>query len=431
MKEESGPLIALILFVILSALFGTFAWMKNQELNGDTPDKSKDAEIAKLKASIKADEGEIDLLRSREARLRKEIRVQQAEYDLNSDLFAVYGGEYERRRLLVAWADGFQKQAVDLSGTVNKLKSETLTRLTKDTSDAREKMEKDLQEKNTAKEEAMGRTRKVKEEFEADSKKVRQVRNYEQSALDESKSELADLTQREVERADVMMQPDGKVILSDPVHNTIVIDIGTSVGVKNGYRFEVFTMRPGKKKAVKGYIEVRHADPSKSECLIVQRPTALPRDPLSNYTAKEPEEMFSPYQQSGKKEYSAQALTGASKPMVLGMSKTDPIVEGDFVQNPLFAPGKNFTYYIAGAKEIVGERQKSAILYRWTEIKSMIEFYGGKVSPVADTTVNYVIAQKKPGEDGTQQEIDEYKKAVNLGLPVIYEWELFRFLEKK
>ena len=34
--------------------------------------------------------------------------------------------------------------------------------------------------------------------------------------------------------------------------------------------------------------------------MIVERPVALPRDPLSEYIAKEPEEMFSPYQESGQ-----------------------------------------------------------------------------------------------------------------------------------
>ena len=89
------------------------------------------------------------------------------------------------------------------------------------------------------------------------------------------------------------------------------------------------------------------------------------------------------------------------------------------------------TFYIAGAKEIVNEQQKSAIRYRWTEIKAVIEAYGGKVSPVADTTVDYVIAQKNPKTEGTDAEKAEFQKAVDLGLPVIYEWELFRFLESK
>jgi len=116
---------------------------------------------------------------------------------------------------------------------------------------------------------------------------------------------------------------------------------------------------------------------------------------------------------------------------MMGMNKEDPIAEGDLVQNPFFTPGKSLTFYIAGSKEIVNETQKSAIRYRWTEIKGVIEAYGGKVSPVADTTVNYMVCQKNPKTEGTDAEKAEYQKAVDLGLPVIYEWELFRFLESK
>jgi hypothetical protein len=432
MKDEIGPLIALIIFVILTAVFGYMAFSQQQQLEGDNPDrsKSKDADILKLKSEIQKLQSDIADADTMQSNLRDNIRKQQALYDYYSDLFGEYGSEYERRRQLVTWADSYEKQAGELSGTVNKLKNDTLSRVNKETTEVREKMEKELQDKNAAKEAAIARLRQEKDAFDVDTKKFRQTRNYEQSGLDESKSVLSDLTQREVERADIFNEVDGHVVFSDPVHGVVVIDVGTAAGVKNGFRFECYAKKPGNQKLVKGYLEVKRADVSKSECLLVERPVLMPKDPLSQYTAKDPEELFSPYQESGKKNFTAQPLSGAGKTVVLGKPKNEPIVEGDCIQNPFFSPGKTFTYYIAGAKEIVNERQKSAIRYRWTEIKNVLEQYGNKVLPVADTTVNYVIAQKNP-RDGTDAEKAEFQKAVDLGLPVIYEWELFRFLDSK
>jgi hypothetical protein len=431
MKEENGPFIALLVFVVGSLFFGFLAYSAHTELYGETPDRAKDEEIKKAKLEIQKFEDEVKEYEALASALRLRIREQQNMYYNAAEMYEEFGMEYKRRQKLVEWAESFDKQAVELQGTVSKLKSETLTRVNKETTEVREKMEKDLQEKNQAKEEAIARLRKSKEDYELDVKKYRSQRNYEQSGLDESKSVLTDLTQREVERAnEIMFEADGKVILADPVTHMVIINIGTAAGVKNGYRFECYALRPGNKKVFKAWLEVRRADPSKSECLVVQRPVLMPKDPLSSYVAKDPEEIFSPYQESGKQGFSAQTLSGA-KTIMLGANKEDPIVEGDVVQNPFYAPNKTFTFYIAGSKELQNERQKSAIRYRWTEIKNVIEFYGGKVVPVADTSVDYVIAQKNPKTEGTDAEKADFQKAVDLGLPVIYEWELFRFLESK
>ena len=429
MREENGPLIALIAFVVLSCVFGVFAWLRHQDLMGDDPSGSKS--IKALQDDILKLDREIADYRASAAAYREQIRKQQTTYDFYSDQYTDYSLEYQRRNKLVEWVGGFETQASELSGMVSNKKNETLTRINKEASDIREQMEKTVQARNTDKEAAIARTRQATDEFQVDTKKYRLQKNYEQSGLDESKSVLTDLTQREIERAKVFDEADGRVILSDPVHNLVVIDIGTAAGVKDGYRFECYTPRPGKQRARKGFIEVRHAGVSQSNCMIVERPVSLPRDPLSAYVAQEPEETFSPYQESGRKGFTAQQLTGTPKAAVMGMNKEDPIVEGDLIQNPFFSPGKRLSFYIAGAKEIVNEQQKSAIRYRWTEIKTVVEAHGGKVSQGADTTVNYVIAQKNPKTEGTDAEKAEFQKAVDLGLPVIYEWELFRFLDAK
>lgn len=427
MKEENGPLIALVLFIVLSAVFGILAYNAHTEVVGDESRKSKKTEIQECMRDIDDVKLQIEKYKTDISQLTVNIKQQDGQYNYYADLYDGFTQEYNRREKLLTVAIDYDKQATDLTDKITRQKNETVTGVNRQTTQVREEMEREVQQCNTERDAATSKRNQLTEELEGDRKKFQQNKNYTKTELDNSKSILGDLTQRDIERANVLMEADGKVILADPVSHTVVIDIGTAAGVKNGFRFEVYGLRPGNVKQSKGYIEVRRADPTKSECLVVRRPVVLPKDPLSDYVAQDPEEAYSPYQESGRKEGTAQPLSGRPKVVLSGPSKLDPILEGDRVQNPFFAPGKTFTYYIAGAK---AADKKSAIRYRWTDIKAVVESYGDKVVAKVDPTVNYVIAQKNP-EEGDDVEKAEFKKAKELGLPVIYEWELFRFLETR
>ena len=427
MKEENGPLIALVAFIILSMIFGGMAYSDKKALDGERPEDSKQRQIDDIAANISSLEAEVKSNDYKISQYRKKIQEQVDRYDFFADSMDDYTSEYTRRLKLKESADAYDKQGSDLSEKVSSKKAATLQAINKDTSEIREKMESEVSEKTKAREAAVGRMRQVEEDVAAEGKKHAQSMNYEKTRLSDSKQTLSDLTRREVERANVLTVPDGKIVFADDVHNVIVIDIGSAAGVRNGYRFEIFAMRPGKKKVSKGYLEVVRADASKSECRYLNRAILMPKDAFSEYVAQQPEELFSPYQQSGQKETTAAPLMGTPKPVVIGFNPKDPIVEGDFVQNPFFDPGKTYTFYIAGLKELDRDtgKQKSAIRYRWTEIKSVVEAYGGKVANDVDINVNYMIAQKDPTSD------EKFQKGVELGIPVIYEWELFRFLDNK
>jgi hypothetical protein len=433
MKEEAGPLIALILFIILTGVFGFLAWDKQQTLLGDDPNgsKSKETEIRHLQEEIEATKGEILDYQTAADGLREQIRRQRALYSMAADLKDFYTIEYNRRLKLIEIGGKFEESASTLAGTVSELKNKTLQRINSETTESREKMEKELQEKNTAREESITRLRNAKEEFETAVKVYRQQLNYESSAVDDAKSNLANLTERDLQRAEVLNETDGRVILSDVVHGFCIIDLGTSDGVQNGFRFEVFAMQPDGKRLRKAFIEVRRAEPTRSECIVVKRPTQMPTDATSSYVAQEPEEMFSPYQESGRQGASALRLNGKPRPMLLGFNEDHPIVEGDLIQNPFFNKRKALTFYIAGSKELDAGRQKSAIKYSAREIKAVVELYGGHVVDKPDVGVDYVISQKNPKEEGTDQEKAEFQRVLALGLPIVYEWELFRFLDRR
>lgn len=432
MKEEIGPLIALIFFIILTGIFGFLAYGKQGELLGDDPNgaNSKQRKIDRLKDEIESTKGEIRDLQYTADGLREQIRYQRALRTKAIDLREAYTLEYNSRLKMLETAGKFAQSASDLSGAVTELKNKTLQRVNSETTEVREKMEKDLQEKNTARELSIGRARTAKDEADTATKAYRQQKNYETSSLDDAKSVLQSLTERDLQRAEVLNEVDGEVISADVVNGYCFINLGTADGVQNGYRFEVYMHKDGKRMR-KALIEVRRAGPTKSECIIVRRPVLMPTDPTSLYVASEPEEMYSPYQESGRQGASAQQLTGKPRPVQLGYNPDYPVIEGDKIQNPFFNKRKALKFYIAGAKDLENGRQKSAIKYGWREIKAMVEHYGGSVVAAPDVGVDYVIAQKNPKEEGTDLEKAEFQKVLSLGLPIVYEWELFRFLDRR
>lgn len=425
MKEDNGPLIALVVFIVLSLFFGVEAYLNKQDLDGNPEQnrKSQDQLIAEKAQAVREREEEIDHQRARSESFLKEIRKAQTEYDWYALQYETYEGALKERQDLTSAATSYDAGTTKLSEDINALKNEKIKLISTEASKIKTQMDNEVSEKNKAQADSDAHVTQITNDKATDEKNHKQTMNFERSRLGEQTSILKDLTEREVERATIFTEADGKVILSDPVHGFAVIDIGTTVGVRNGFRFEVYTMKPGNKKVVKGYLEVQRADASKCECIMLRRPILMPKDAFSDYVANQPEEMYSPYQKSGKQDATAAPLTGVSRPTTLGMSPLNPIVEGDLIMNPFFNPKKQITFYIC-KPEMEDARQKNMIKYRRTEIKAVAEFYGAKVVEAVDADVNYVIVQKKP-------EDEQYKKAKDLGIPMIYEWELFRFLDNK
>lgn len=423
MKSELGVILMVIVLAILSIVFGVFAYLNFKEIDGN--DKPEDA------YSVRID---------KEKQTARELKDQIEEYEGKKQVFSqqitktLQLGEYykkqmnefkvahEKRLGLAKQGKDFEQLVKDISGVVTKTKTKTLGQVEADITTARTDMEKKLADVTAKKAVIQAEVLAKKNDFQAVGKKHVVEMNYVNSQLGDTKQVLRDLTTREVIHAKILDRADGKVVLADYERNFVSIDLGTGDGVKNGFRFEVFAMLPGNKHVTKAYIEVRDAGEKQSQCVVLRRPVVLPQDSLSGYLASEPEEKYSPIAKSGKAGASAEKMSGG-KVVMSGQTLENPIVDGDLIQNPFYEAGVQRVFYIAGSKEVVGERQKSAVQYRWTEIRDAAERYGAKVLPAVDTSVNYVIAQKNPQDD------PEFKKAVDLGIPVIYEWELFRFLD--
>lgn len=434
--RDVGPLIALIVFIVLTAFFGFMAFdaygkitgpdPKNEQGNGSTHFDAKlhEAQLAVEQVESEVKTKRLDIASKRDQMDRLRARQSYAMH-LTNGRDGLLERAYAGRRALTEAATKVIEDAGKLRGDLTAEKGKVKNTLRTEESNLRNETDGDIGKLQELKEASIRRVAADKQAVDREEKDYRQQRNYQQSTLDESKRQLDYLTSREAERADVQSTPDGEVIEADVINNTIVINRGTAQGVRNGFRFEVFELKAGGKKTPKAFIEVRRAMVNVSECLILTKPIDMPRDPLSDYVAKQPEEQFSPYQESGKTGAMLQGLSAVPKKVMMGMDVLVPIVIGDYIQNPLYSPDKKFVYYIAGDKTIVQGQQKSAIAYQWPHIKRVIEGYGGKVLDKVDLSVNYMVAQKNPQDD------QEYNKGVTLGIPVMHEWELFRFLDQQ
>jgi len=434
--RDVGPLIALIVFIVLTAVFGFFAFDSYGKITGADPTGEQTGTRTHIDSQIEVVQLEIEELESTVRETRRKIAVLEDRVDrlharhhyatyIANGQDGLYELAYNGRRLLSQAGQQEVTQAQELRGALTEAKNNVKSTLRSEESKIRNDTDAGISKLQEDKDASIRRVAAEKKALDRDEKKYRQDRNYQQSTLDELKRQLDYLTSREPERADVQERADGQVVLSDPVNNTICINIGTAHGVRNGFRFECYALKPGDRKNTKAYLEVRRASPNVSECMIITKPIELPKDPLSNYAGSQPEEQFSPYQQSGKAGSLLQGLTAVPKKGQMGMNTMNPIVVGDYVQNPFFNPYKRYTFYIAGDKTIQQGQQKSAIAYQWPHIKSVIEQYGGKVAEKVDLTVNYMVAQKNPQDD------PQFGKGVTLGIPVIHEWEIFRFLDQQ
>ena len=429
MKSEIGVILMVVLFAILSIVFGVFAYMNFKDIDGnDQEGNAYSTRIEKERATKIELEGTVAEYEEKKQLYSDKIsKLQQEAAYLKSEINA-FKRAHEKRLELTKTGQAFDQQVKDVAATVAKVKAKTLSQIEAEITQLRTDMEKRVAEDTAKKDKVIEEVRLEKEKFQGLNKKHVDKMNYANSQLGNTKQELKDLTTREVIHAKLRDQADGKVSFSDTERNICSINIGTGDGVKNGFRFEVFTMEAGNVHNTKAYIEIVNATEKASQCIVIRRPVTLPQDQLSSYTASQPEEKYNPLAKSGKKDYSAEPMLGG-KVVMTGQNLDNPIMSGDLIQNPFYDPGHTRTFYIAGSKEIVGGRQKSAIRYNRSEIKDMAERYGAKVVPVVDTNVNYIIAQKifshNPPDDV------EFEKAIDLGIPVIYEWELFRFLSNE
>jgi hypothetical protein len=240
------------------------------------------------------------------------------------------------------------------------------------------------------------------------------IRNIEQESRTTTAKELTAYQQVKAELEKIISRErqfdqsaDGSVVAVDLVERMLVINRGRANRVMPGFRFEVYQVKGGR-DVHKGWIEVKEASQETATCVILHKKVLLPTDPGTSYVAKNPEERFSPYVTRGDRK--VQALNGPPKVVWWGLNQEDPIVSGDLIRNPFYHPRAPMRFFVDG----------EPIKYGKADVARIIKRYGGIVDDELSAGTDYLVAGKWAHES--------VKKAIELGVKVFYEFELFRFL---
>ncbi|MHC4504918.1 MAG: hypothetical protein ACYTFI_16565, partial [Planctomycetota bacterium] len=212
---------------------------------------------------------------------------------------------------------------------------------------------------------------KEKLRYDSQHEEKRKKRSRLETEYVQIREELQSYMKREDPEVDTTF--DGVVIVADISTRQAAINIGQRHGVKANMRFEVFQLRQGGRRVVKGFVIVRDVGRETASCIIMDKAIRLPRCPTGDYTAAQPEELFCPYHAgAGGAGSRAQRLKAIPKEVNMGMKVEDPIVVGDLVGNPFFKPRKRLHFAVKGDPDNPVVRE-----FKTEDFVAAIRWHGG------------------------------------------------------
>ncbi|MCZ6688026.1 MAG: hypothetical protein O7H41_00275 [Planctomycetota bacterium] len=187
-----------------------------------------------------------------------------------------------------------------------------------------------------------------------------------ETLLSEKEQRIATLVKKQ-EQTLATASPDGEVLFADNEMRLAWIDLGRTHGITRGLPFDVYQVQKGGRRKHKGRIEILDVEDHLSTVSIIQT-----------------------------------------------VDGRDPIVKGDFVISPLFDKTEQKIFVMLG--EMVNPQ------YSEQEIIRKIEDAGGKVDSQVTVETDYIVAGKHA------EDLPAFEKALQLGIRVMREPELLRFL---
>jgi NAD-dependent DNA ligase len=240
-----------------------------------------------------------------------------------------------------------------------------------DLSDEKSRIDKDFEKYKTEATAEMARLTKALDDLYVAKDEERKKFEMDIASLYSQISELERRIQTIIKKKPqelMSCDPDGGIILADNKLGIAWIDLGRQDGLRVGHIFSVFRYIKGGRRKIKGEIEVKVIQDKMSQAAIIQ--------------CLEPED--------------------------------DPIVKGDHIISPLFDKKKAPVFVFSG--ELVNP------LYSKKEVTKKIEEMGGKVAREVTVETDFLIAGKGA------EETEEYTKAIDLGIVIMREDELFRYI---
>ncbi len=415
-RGSTGAIIALVFFFLTSIGTGFLCYTQYNRVERTAEAGGEIGLKFQLEAAIKARKAEEAELAKKQAELAKheadlevqKNRIRQSKGLLENESFVALSAAQEKS-FAEKWQQGTKEE-----NTVSLDASKTAR-------DAYGARKDEAGKKNDARIKeitaGIGVTTQEIEKFKKDVETEKTGLDKNKTGLRNVQSDLRRKVEELVTReAPGGLPPVGKILTSDPEHNLAVINRGTRHGVKPGMRFEVFQIRRGNTRIHKGYLEVKTSHPEVSSCAILVTEVRLPRCPVCSYTAENPKEKYCPRCTRPGTSQGAQRLSDSPKIVVRGKSLTDPIVKGDMLFNPFFSPNSKRRYAVSGQPLIRRHRD-----YSVKAIKKSIQFHGNVVEDRLNAKTDVLVALRG-GED--------VKRAKELGIVIVYGWQLFRYLDR-
>jgi hypothetical protein len=414
-RGSTGAIIALVFFVITSGLTG---WGLYSQYN-KVARRPEAGGIKGLRFQLKDAQKEREDEEATLAEKRKALAGLEAKLLQQQDRVRVARGHLQSASIIAMSADKQRAFALDWKSKVKKSNDLSLNESKKAVAsyqtrkdDAGKKNDERIKEITVE----IGKTTQEIEDFKKRVDAEKRKLDKEKVGLRNEKAnrerDVEDLVKREPPDG---LPPVGKILTSDPEHNLAVVNLGTRHGAKPGMRFEVFQVRRGNKRVHKGYLEVKTSHPEVSSCAILVHEVRLPRCSICSYTASNTREAYCPRCTRLNTSQGAQSLTDV-KIVLRGKSVTDPIVKGDLLFNPFFSPASTRRYAVSGQPLILRHRD-----YSVKAIKKAIQFHGNKVDDKLSAKTDVLVALRG-GED--------VKRARELGIKIVYGWQLFRYLDR-
>jgi hypothetical protein len=211
------------------------------------------------------------------------------------------------------------------------------------------------------------------EQVRTEKQELEKKRNIEIAAL---RSEISEKRRRILElikkkpKTMMWIDPDGEILLADNKLGHCWIDLGRRDGLRVASVFEVFRYIKGGRRKAKGRIEIKRIQDNLSQAAIIE--------------SLDPED--------------------------------DPIVKGDHIISPFFDKHEVKIFVFAG--------ELTNPIYSKAQVVNMIVEMGATVARELTVETDFLVAGKGA------EETEEYAKAIDLGITVLREEELFKYLGK-
>jgi hypothetical protein len=415
-RGSTGAIIALVFFFLTSVLTG---WLYYSQYN--KVDRSPEAGGVKgLRYQLRdaedaRKEKEKDLAKHQDelavkmTELRKQLhRAREEDIHVQCEVIGqMHAGQSKEI------AEGWQSKVKPSNELTLRVSKEAVDAYTSRKDDAGKRNDQRIKDITKEIGETTAEIEEFKKKLDAEKKKLDKERTGLRNLQSDYERKVEELVTREPPAG---LPPVGRVLTSDPEHNLAVISLGTRHGAKPGMRFEVFQTRRGNTRVHKGFLEVKTSHPEVSSCAILVKEVRLPRCPVCSYTSPEPRAKYCPRCTRPGTQQGAQRLSDSPKVVIRGKLSTDPIVKGDLLFNPFFSPKKKKRYAVTGQPLI--RRHKD---YSVAAIKKAVQFHGNQVDERLSARTDVLIALRG-GED--------VKRAKELGIVIVYGWELFEYLER-